>query len=445
MSEVVTGDAVVVEVRVAQMPSRAVAVVIDMLVQGVLMIGFAVLLLNFAGISDSALFAAANIVMVVLVIVGYPVIFETATRGRSLGKLALGLRVVGDDGSPERFRQALMRGLAGVMEFWMFSGAPALISSLVSQRGKRLGDVFAGTIVISERAPRDTTQAIVMPPQLAAWAARLELSQLPDDVASAARQYLARWYDLAPAVQHEMGVRIANQVASYVSPAAPGGAPPHAYLSAVLAERRRREEVRLARHTRLPAPWSQPPGPQPVQPAGPPHTQQPIPAPQAPWAQPPGAPHPQPVGAQPAPVPPGRWAQQEPAAPWSQPWQVPQSASPVPQPSVPQPSPPGTVSPNPWALPGQSAPAQQAAQPQPATGWHPGPTLPSPQGPQAPGQPETGWQPGHVSPQHPMPHPAQPGPVQAGPGVDRRPTALPDYRRPEEPPGVTPGGFAPPA
>ncbi|MEV4894545.1 RDD family protein [Nonomuraea sp. NPDC055795] len=441
MSEVVTGDAVVVEVRVAQMPSRAVAVVIDMLVQGVLMIGFAVLLINFAGISDSALFAAANIVMVVLVIVGYPVLFETATRGRSLGKLALGLRVVGDDGSPERFRQALMRGLAGVMEFWMFSGAPALISSLVSQRGKRLGDVFAGTIVISERAPRDTTQAIVMPPQLAAWAARLELSQLPDEVASAARQYLSRWYDLAPAVQHEMGVRIANQVASYVSPAAPGGAPPHAYLSAVLAERRRREEVRLARHTRPPAPWTQPPAP--PHPVSPPHP------------QPVSAPHPQPVNpsrAQPAPAPPGRWAQQEPAAPWSQPWQVPQSASPqVPQP-VSQPS-TGPVSPSPWALPGQPAPVQQAAQP--GTGWHPGPTLPPPQRPPAPGQPETGWQPGQVSPQHPMPHPAQPhpvqpgpvqaGPVQPGPAVDRRPTALPDYSRPAEPPGVTPGGFAPPA
>ncbi|MFI9553972.1 RDD family protein [Nonomuraea endophytica] len=393
MSEVVTGDAVVVEVRVAQMPSRAVAVVIDMLVQGVLMIGFAVLLINFAGISDTALFAAANIVMIVLVIVGYPVIFETATRGRSLGKMALGLRVVGDDGSPERFRQALMRGLAGVMEFWMFSGAPALISSLVSQRGKRLGDVFAGTIVISERAPRDTSQAIVMPPQLAAWATTLELSQLPDEVAAAARQYLSRWYDLAPAVQHEMGVRIANQVASYVSPAAPGGAPPHAYLSAVLAERRRREEVRLARHTRPPATWPQPSGPQ----------------------------HPGPQHPQPAPAPPGRWAQQQqPPAPWSQPWQVPPPPQRAPEP----------VSPNPWTLPGQQAPGQQPAQPMPSSGWQPGPTFPAPQQPAYPG------------PQQPV---TPPWNGQAGPGVDRRPTALPHYSRPEEPPGVTPGGFAPPA
>ncbi|MEV0198229.1 RDD family protein [Nonomuraea sp. NPDC050691] len=252
MSEVVTGDAVVVEVRVAQLPSRALALAIDMVVQVTLLVGALVVVQAFAIVSDPALLAAVMIVFMVLVLVGYPVIFETATRGRSLGKLALGLRVVGDDGGPERFRQALFRGLAGMLEIWAFTGAPALISSLVSQRGKRLGDVFAGTIVIAERAPRDLGHLIVMPPPLAAWAATLELSQLPEGAATAARQYLLRWHDLAPAVRHEMGVRIATQVAAYVSPAAPAGVPPHAYLSAVLAERRRREEIRLARAA---GPW----------------------------------------------------------------------------------------------------------------------------------------------------------------------------------------------
>ncbi|WP_049564675.1 RDD family protein [Nonomuraea sp. SBT364] len=265
MSEVVTGDAVVLEVRVAQMPSRFLALLIDMGVQLTVLIGAFVLLEAFAVISDPAMFAAVSITMVVLVLVGYPVIFETASRGRSLGKLALGLRVVSDDGSPERFRQALFRGLAGVMEFWMFSGAPALISSLISQQGKRLGDLFAGTIVIAERGPRDAGQAIVMPPPLAAWAATLELSQLPMEVAAAARQYLLRWQQLSPQVQHEMGVRIATQTASYVSPAAPAGVPPHAYLSAVLAERRRRDQLRLAqRMGTQPGQWAPGPGAPPT-------------------------------------------------------------------------------------------------------------------------------------------------------------------------------------
>ncbi|MEU8104775.1 RDD family protein [Nonomuraea muscovyensis] len=293
MSEVVTGDAVVVEVRVAQMPSRALALFIDMAVQLTVLVVAYLALQAFSVISDSAMFAAVSIVLTVLVLVGYPVIFETATRGRSLGKLAMGLRVVSDDGGPERFRQALFRGLAGVAEFWMFSGAPALISSLISQRGKRLGDVFAGTIVISERGPRDTGQAIVMPPQLASWAARLELSRLPEEVAGAARQYLVRWHDLAPHVQHEMGVRIATQVAAFVSPPAPPGVPPHAYLSAVLSERRRREHERLARRMAGHAPHAQPPAPygtprpsfpQAPPPPAPPHAR---PGPPAPVQEPP--------------------------------------------------------------------------------------------------------------------------------------------------------------
>jgi uncharacterized RDD family membrane protein YckC len=301
MSEVVTGDAVVVEVRVAQMPSRALAIVIDMAVQFTVLVAAYALLGAFAAITDAAMFGAVMVVLVVLVLVGYPVIFETLSRGRSLGKLALGLRVVGDDGSPERFRQALFRGLAGVVEFWMFSGAPALIASMVSQRGKRLGDVFAGTIVISERAPRDSGQVIAMPPQLVSWAATLELSQLPDEVAQAARQYLTRWHDLTPQVQYEMGVRIATQVAAFVSPAAPGGVPAHAYLSAVLAERRRREQARFAQRLGNGQPQQ---GPY---------------APQGPYSQPgphgPAGPHMPPAPAPYAPPGPSPYQQQQPSPP----------------------------------------------------------------------------------------------------------------------------------
>ncbi|WP_271216872.1 RDD family protein [Streptosporangium carneum] len=247
MSDVVTGEAVVVEVRVAQLPSRAVALLIDMLVQIVTLFGASLLIGTVAWDLDGALATMIYIAFTVLVLVGYPVLFETLSRGRSLGKLALGLRVVSDDGGPERFRQALFRGLAGMLEFWTLGGAPALISSLISEKGKRLGDLFAGTIVISERGPRQYGPPLEMPPPLAPWAATLELSRLPEGVAATARQYLMRWHDLAPAVQHEMGVRIATEMSAFVSPPPPPGVPPFAYLTAVLAERRRRDQVRLAR------------------------------------------------------------------------------------------------------------------------------------------------------------------------------------------------------
>ncbi|RCG27995.1 RDD family protein [Sphaerisporangium album] len=234
------------------MPSRALALAIDMAVQLASLFGVSLLLGMVTFVTEEAVAVAMAILLSALVVVGYPVIFETLGRGRSLGKLALGLRVVSDDGGPERFRQALFRGLAGLVEFWLCFGAPALISSLVSERGKRLGDIFSGTIVISERGPRQAPPP-QMPPALAAWATTLELSRLPEGLAATARQYLSRLPQLSPQVRHEMGARIASQFAAYVSPPPPPGAPAYAYLAAVLAERRRRTEVRLARQMGAPS------------------------------------------------------------------------------------------------------------------------------------------------------------------------------------------------
>ncbi|GLW96010.1 RDD family protein [Microtetraspora sp. NBRC 16547] len=254
MADVVTGEAVVVEVRIAQLPTRGVAFLIDWLVQWIILIVMYVLVGNASFVTDTAMTTGLLILLTVLVVVGYPVVFETVSRGRSLGKLAMGLRVVGDDGGPVRFRQALFRGLAGFLEFWMFFGAPALITSLVNQRGKRLGDVFAGTIVIGERAPRQEPPP-EMPPQLAPWASSLELSQLSAELADTARQYLTRWHQLTPDARYQMGIRIAGQVAACVAPPPPPGLPPHTYLAAVLAERRRREELRLAQARAAAAPY----------------------------------------------------------------------------------------------------------------------------------------------------------------------------------------------
>jgi uncharacterized RDD family membrane protein YckC len=253
VSEVVTGEAVVLSVRVASLPTRTLALLIDLVVQAAGLILATVLLVSAQAVVDEALGAALYIFVTVLVVVGYPVILETTTRGRSLGKMALGLRVVSDDGGPERFRQALFRGLAGVIELWMTTGAVALVASLASSRGKRLGDVFAGTLVIGERGPK-ATPLPAMPPGLDAWAGSLELSGLSDEVANAARQYLARWPQLTPEIRNAMGVRIAVQMASCTTPPPPPNLAPYPYLAAVLAERRRRAEIRLTSPAEPPPP-----------------------------------------------------------------------------------------------------------------------------------------------------------------------------------------------
>jgi uncharacterized RDD family membrane protein YckC len=260
--QVVTGDAVVLDVQIAQLPVRAVSALIDITVMFVgYLIGVMLWALTLSQL-DPAFSGAVLIIFTVLTIVGYPVVFETATRGRSLGKMALGLRVVSDDGGPERFRQALFRALASFVEIWMFAGGPAVICSLLSPRGKRLGDVFAGTVVIGERGPR-LTPPPPMPPSLAWWASSLQLSGLGPEQAEVARQFLSRASQLDPGVRDQMAYRIAGDVVARISPPPPPGVPPQYVLAAVLAERHRRELERLRPQVQAPP---TPVYPQPVTP-----------------------------------------------------------------------------------------------------------------------------------------------------------------------------------
>ena len=248
LAEVVTGEAVVLEVPCARFPSRLLALALDLFIQVVLLfVLFVIVGLAVTGDRADAAGGAIALTVSILIVVGYPVLWETLTRGGSPGKFALGLRVVGDDGGPERFRQALVRGLAAVVEIWLLLGFPALISALLSPRGKRLGDIFAGTFVVQQRLPagRGGAAVPVVSPGLASWAAKLEMSGLTDQSAETARRYLARLPELTPAAQAELGERIAAAVRAQVSPLPPPGTPAVAYLSAVLAERRNREQARL--------------------------------------------------------------------------------------------------------------------------------------------------------------------------------------------------------
>lgn len=252
MSKVVTGDAVELDVTIAQLPVRAVAAVIDIVVVFTLYV-IGIFLCAFTVFQfDGALVTALVIFFTVLALVGYPAIFETATRGRTLGKMAMGLRVVSDDGGPERFRQALFRALASVIEIWGFAGSPAVICSLLSPKGKRIGDLFAGTVVISERGPR-LAGPPVMPPSLAWWASSLQLSALGSDQAERARQFLARAPQLDPRMRDQLAYQLAGEVLSQIAPPPPPGTPPQFVLAAVLAERHRRELARL-----LPKPAASP-------------------------------------------------------------------------------------------------------------------------------------------------------------------------------------------
>ncbi|WP_404815465.1 RDD family protein [Streptomyces thermolineatus] len=247
MSGLVTGEAVALGVQTAKLPTRALAVMVDLVVFWsvylAVLVGLAVATVGL----DEAAAAAVAVAAYILVLVGVPVAVETLSRGRSPGKLLFGLRVVRDDGGPVRFRQALVRGAVGVFELQASMGVVACVASLVSARGRRLGDVFAGTLVVRERVPVRAAAGRSLPappPWLAGHFEGVDLSAVPDGLWLAVRQYLSRTGQLDPAAAWSTGVRLADDLVARSGAPVPQGVHPAAFLAAALAERQSRERAK---------------------------------------------------------------------------------------------------------------------------------------------------------------------------------------------------------
>ncbi|MFF4450943.1 RDD family protein [Streptomyces sp. NPDC001502] len=281
MSDLVTGDAVVLGLRPARLPSRGLAILLDLAVYVTGYVLISIGLTMATASLDEAAQAAVAVAGFLLFLVGVPIAVETLSHGRSLGKLACGLRVVRDDGGPIRFRHALVRGALGIVELILTFGSIACIASLVSARGRRLGDVFAGTLVVRERVPGTRVMPVPPPPPwLAGRFTGLDLSAVPEGLWLAIRQYLTRMNQLDPQVGAAMAVRLADDLVARTGAPPPAGVPAAAFLMAVVHERQSRDAARAFRpsagghgsgfttgHTPAPAPAPAPapvPGPVPV-------------------------------------------------------------------------------------------------------------------------------------------------------------------------------------
>ncbi|MEP6856349.1 MAG: RDD family protein, partial [Pedococcus sp.] len=168
--DLVTGEAVALDLPHAGIGLRLASGLIDLVVGYTLLFGLQFAADWLVGGADDALQAAATTAVLVTALVGVPTTFETLTRGKTLGHLAIGVRTVRDDAGPIGFRQALTRALIGVVEVYACFGVPALISAAISQRGKRLGDLLAGTYVVRDRHKIDLARPAQMPLHLAGWA-----------------------------------------------------------------------------------------------------------------------------------------------------------------------------------------------------------------------------------------------------------------------------------
>ena len=248
MSSIVTGEAVVLELRPASFAARALSSIIDVSAQLVVLIGLLLLFGQTLGESvDPALGQALILALVVLVLIGAPVAVETLTRGKSLGRLAMGLRIVRDDGGAVRFRHCFIRGMTAVLEIYMSAGSVAFIAAMFNERSKRLGDMMAGTYALRERVTAPPPSQVRMPPWLHGWAQLADMGRFPDSLSRRVSRFLGQAGRLSPPARAARAAELAAEVSAFVSPQPPPGTLAEDFLSAVTAERRDRDYAKMAK------------------------------------------------------------------------------------------------------------------------------------------------------------------------------------------------------
>jgi uncharacterized RDD family membrane protein YckC len=172
-----TPERVPLEFALASIGNRFLAVAIDHFIQYLSIILIAWFFLSIAGYNandvvdaPAVLFTempkwtiAILIIVLFLIFAGYFIVFEWLWNGQTPGKRLLRLRVIRDDGRPVALWEAIARNLLRICDaapgFIIPVYSIGLIVIFLSGRDQRVGDIFAGTVVIRERAGEAPTFA----------------------------------------------------------------------------------------------------------------------------------------------------------------------------------------------------------------------------------------------------------------------------------------------
>lgn len=239
---IVTPEAVVLDVETAGYASRILAGLLDLIIQLTLLFIIAVLL-GIAFFADDSGIATAFAISTFLVLFGYPIGFETWLRGRTPGKMALGLRAVTTDGAPIRLRDATLRAMGGVVDRLLPpGGVTGALFVMLTPRHQRLGDLIAGTMVIRDPERFVTTPALWFspPPGLEQYAATIDPTAITVEQYTVIRSFLTRGTSLSAPLRANMAKDLGNRLAARVHHQPPRFVAPEVFLICAMARFQRR-------------------------------------------------------------------------------------------------------------------------------------------------------------------------------------------------------------
>ena len=255
----ITPDAVALDLEVATVGSRGVAYLLDLAL--FLVVALILFLIQLAlvggGWFQSGLGVSIALVLAFAWQFGYPIGFETLWNGRTLGKAAVGLRVVTVEGAPVGVRHATIRAVTAPVELLLTSGLVASLSSFLSRRAQRLGDMAAGTLVVRDRriAPEPEAADFQPPHGAGPYVAQVDVSRVDTATYGLIRATLRRRATMRAAEFDRLAAEVATAVAPRVAPQPPAGTHQTAFLQAVAAAVQQRVAARRPAGPAA-APWA---------------------------------------------------------------------------------------------------------------------------------------------------------------------------------------------
>ncbi len=158
-------EGVEIHLRMAGPYVRVLAYLLDLLIRLALLMVVSILIGLIGHFMGSGISGGLQSLLMFFVMFFYYIVFEAGKRGASPGKRIMGLRVVDTTGAPITFGQSFIRNMLRFAD-----GMPppmygfGLLSTLLTTRFQRLGDLLANTVVVYDRLPN--TQVVKMPPVL---------------------------------------------------------------------------------------------------------------------------------------------------------------------------------------------------------------------------------------------------------------------------------------
>lgn len=197
---------------------RSFAFLIDQVIQMI-----AIAAMSFAAIPLGVGGIGGGFFLIFLFVVEwlYPVLFELLMRGQTPGKKVLGIAVVNDDLSPVTLGTSLVRNLLRTVDFLPLFYLGGVITMLCNRRFQRLGDLAAGTLVISSTSANRAAAVVdVEPLAPSIQLSRTEQTTLVEFLQRSAQISQPRQQELASILEgitHEKGEDGVDRIRRYAA------------------------------------------------------------------------------------------------------------------------------------------------------------------------------------------------------------------------------------